>query len=356
MSDFGASAMNLKPAKAKPMILQELDSGERAGLTMQQLRELSRLNPLRSSFQIVAEWALIASAIYVTTHYWNPLLYVLMIVFIGARQHALLILMHDATHYRLFRNRLLNDWVGELLLAWPFFVTMRSYRHNHIAHHRHVNSDRDPDWARKLNQPQWTFPKHWTELAWLLFGDVSGLNAVDLIRLSRSLAGQDGAVPRSYRLSRLAFYLVAAALIIAGGGVHLFVLYWVIPYFTWLAMILHLRSIAEHFSIPDGSGVHAGLRTTRANALERLLIAPNNVNYHAEHHRFPSVPFYRLPELHRLLVAHPEFTGTAHFTNGYLGVLRECHRTLNPREHAAIEAAHRLVAPQPAAMPSLAEG
>ncbi len=305
---------------------EEPCNGELAGLTREQLRKLSMLNPLRSSFRIAAEWILIAGAIYVSAHHWNPLLYVLMVAFIGARQHALLILMHDGTHYRLFRNRRLNDCVGELLLAWPFFVTMRSYRRNHIAHHRHMNTDRDPDWSRKLNQPQWIFPKHWAEITWLLFGDISGLNAIALIRLSRSLAGQDGAVPRSYMLSRLAFYLAAAALIVVTGGLQLFLLYWVVPYFTWLALILHVRSIAEHFSIPDGSGVHAGVRTTRVNALERLLLAPNNVNYHAEHHRFPSVPFYRLPELHRLLISTPEFASAAHLTDGYLGVLRECCR------------------------------
>lgn len=349
--------MNLNSVEVAAIMPAESGSIEHAGLTREQLRKLSMLNPLRSSFQIAAEWVLIAAAIYAGAHYWNPLLYVLLVVFIGARQHALLILMHDGTHYRLFRNRRLNDYVGELLLAWPFFVTMRSYRRNHIAHHLHMNTDRDPDWRRKLDQPQWRFPKHWAEIAWLLFGDVSGLNAIALIRLARSLAAEGDEAPRSYVLARLAFYLAAAGLIIISGGLHLFLLYWVVPYFTWLAMILHLRSIAEHFSIPDGAGVRAGVRTTRINKLERLLVAPNNVSYHAEHHRFPSVPFYRLPELHRLLSSAPEFAEVAHLSDGYLGVLNECSRkAVGPEAGAKTAAEYPLVGTPGGALPSLAKG
>jgi len=43
-------------------------------------------------------------------------------------------------------------------------------------------------------------------------------------------------------------------------------------------------------------------RTTLANPIERALIAPYWVNYHAEHHLFMYLPCYRLPEAHRLLI------------------------------------------------------
>jgi fatty acid desaturase len=57
--------------------------------------------------------------------------------------------------------------------------------------------------------------------------------------------------------------------------------------------------------------------------LERIFLAPNNVNYHLEHHLYPSVPFFQLPRLHALLCAKPEFR-QAHMTRGYVGVLQEC--------------------------------
>jgi len=201
---------------------------------------------------------------------------------------------------------------------------MRSYRRNHLAHHRYTNTARDPDWNRKLNRREWIFPKRWTELAAMLFTDLSGLNTIGLLALARSIGEHDARPPRWFVLARFGFYLSTAALLTTCGGVRIFLLYWMVPYLTWLAMVLHLRSIAEHFSIPGPEGPGAGLRTTRLSWLERLLLAPNNINYHAEHHRFPSVPFYRLPELHRLAFASPEFVRGAHLSHGYLGVMREC--------------------------------
>ncbi|HTZ70053.1 MAG TPA: fatty acid desaturase, partial [Acetobacteraceae bacterium] len=63
-------------------------------------------------------------------------------------------------------------------------------------------------------------------------------------------------------------------------------------------------------------------RTTCANWLERLLIAPYFVHYHAEHHLFIAVPCYRLPGLHRHLAARG-LTQRMHLAPSYAAVLRE---------------------------------
>jgi fatty acid desaturase len=51
---------------------------------------------------------------------------------------------------------------------------------------------------------------------------------------------------------------------------------------------------------------------------ERWFFAPHNMNYHIEHHLYPSVPSYRLPALSRALMANPEFAATAHVTHGFV--------------------------------------
>src|ERR1700686_3318166 len=124
-------------------------------LSKEELADLSRINPFLSWLHIGAELGAIAAAIYLCERFWSPLLYLLAIAIIGARQHALLILMHDGVHYRLFRNRWLNDWVTEILLAWPNLISARAYRRNHFAHHLYLNTDKDPDWARKRENPDW---------------------------------------------------------------------------------------------------------------------------------------------------------------------------------------------------------
>ena len=57
----------------------------------EKIKELSRVEPAKAIAATAGEWASIAAAIALCTYFWNPLLYVLAVMFIGARQHALII-------------------------------------------------------------------------------------------------------------------------------------------------------------------------------------------------------------------------------------------------------------------------
>jgi len=303
-------------------------------LSKQQLHALSEVNPFISTCHILLEWTAVVLAATLCYHFWNPLLYLASVAFIGARQHALLILMHDGTHYRLFRNRRLNDWVTEVLLAWPHLVTMRSYRDNHLAHHNYVNTEWDPDWMRKKDNAEWHFPQSARSLLGIFLRDLVGIGGVNLIRLAASLSSTASAPSKAFVRSRLAFYVTVISGLIAAGCGKALVLYWVVPFFTWLVLIMRIRSIAEHFAIEGKSGTYGQTRTTRAGLLARLFIAPKNVNYHIEHHFFPSVPFYRLPQLHSLLMSNDEFARGVHITQSYSKMLLECLRQADSNEFA----------------------
>ena len=291
-------------------------------LSKEELMELSSVSSLLGLGHICVEWGLILGAIYLCHRFFNPLLYLVAIAFIGARQHALLILMHDGVHYRLFRNRAVNDWVSEVVLAWPHLISARSYRKNHFAHHRFLNTEDDPDFKRRLGDPAWVFPKPVFDLGRLLLRDVSGLNGILLLKLAASLLSAD-TVTATFLAARYGFYLAALSLIVYAGAFKGLVLFWLIPLFTWLVMIMRVRSIAEHAAIEASEPVYAQTRTTYASWLERIFVAPKNVNFHLEHHFFPAVPFYRLPALHRLLLTKPGFRAGAHLTASYWGVLSE---------------------------------
>jgi fatty acid desaturase len=78
-------------------------------------------------------------------------------------------------------------------------------------------------------------------------------------------------------------------------------LLWLLPLLTWMMVITRIRNIAEHAVVPDSSDPLRNTRTTHANMLERLFIAPYYVNYHLEHHLLFYVPCYNLPRVHRIL-------------------------------------------------------
>lgn len=80
---------------------------------------------------------------------WNLPVGFLAVVLIGAGQHRLVTLAHEASHYILFRNRLLNELASDWLCMFPMWGITHNYRLQHLAHHQFVNDpDRDPDVAQ----------------------------------------------------------------------------------------------------------------------------------------------------------------------------------------------------------------
>src|SRR5262245_53030327 len=90
-----------------------------ARLATSVIREVSAIDPLRSTVAIAAEWVGIILAVVLYQRFGHPIFLPLVIMWIGARQHALAILMHEGTHYLLFKNRRLNEVVAELFMGWP---------------------------------------------------------------------------------------------------------------------------------------------------------------------------------------------------------------------------------------------
>ena len=75
---------------------------------------------------------------------------------------------------------------------------------------------------------------------------------------------------------------------------------WLLPMATWLPLVSRLRNIAEHALVEqNGTDPLRHARTTHANLLERLFIAPYWVNYHCEHHMFTQIPCWNLAQAHR---------------------------------------------------------
>jgi fatty acid desaturase len=80
---------------------------------------------------------------------WNVPVTLLAVLLIGAGQHRLSTLAHEASHYMLFRNRLLNELVSDFFCMFPMWSATHHYRLQHLAHHQFPNDpERDPDVAQ----------------------------------------------------------------------------------------------------------------------------------------------------------------------------------------------------------------
>jgi len=112
----------------------------------------------------------------------------------------------------------------------------------------------------------------------------------------------DGAKVTTRTVGRfLSIHLIVLAVSLATMGWIPFLL-WIAALATTFQLFLRIRNIAEHACTTTGSDdpfSHA--RTTRANWIERIMVAPYWVNYHSEHHLFMGVPCYHFPQAHKLL-------------------------------------------------------
>ncbi len=303
------------------------------------LRVMMRVDARASLAAIAFDWGTIATAIAFAERVSHPLAYLAAVVVIGARQHGLGVMMHEGAHLGLHKRRPLNDLIGELLAAWPLFISMRGYRAHHNEHHRHLNSERDPDFRYRTEEDgsprdEFQFPMPPGRLALLLIKDLIGLGLARMLGTLRRIVASEGGEKttrerspsdRALDRTRLVFYAALVTILTVTGGWRGFALYWLVPLFTWMSMVTRLRGIAEHWGI---SG-RVGTRTTLVSWLEGFLLAPHNIGFHADHHMFPAVRFYALPELHRVLAGRGVFSakGRLRRTHGYLGVFRECTRS-----------------------------
>jgi fatty acid desaturase len=293
-----------------------------------EVRRLSVLTPLRGGLHVAFEWAVVFATIAIAQKLRNPLAYVLAVLIVGSRQHAMLILMHEAVHFRLFKNKRLNEIVGEVFLAWPCLVSMRAFGKNHLAHHRHLNTAEDPDIKRKRNDPEWRFPMPRSRLNWIMLKQFTGLGFVYLVKVFHSLDKNTDDETTRYKMARFGFYFAIAAIIIYAGVFKLFLMYWAVPFLTWLMFIFRIRTMSEHPKVERTSAYSTSLEY-KLGLIERMLVTPKYAFYHMEHHSYPSVPFYRLPQLHRALVANERFR-RALFPISYTGLLRECSEEASP--------------------------
>lgn len=293
-------------------------------LTREQVRRLRGKSDFVGAVLVLHAWALIAGCMVLFAWWPNPFTFLVGVMVIGSRQLGLAILMHDAAHGLLFANRGLNDRVGGWLCAWPVFTSLELYRPYHLKHHRFTQQPEDPDLGLSA-----AFPVSRRSLQRKILRDLTGQTAY-LRRgeqLRRALGPADlGVGQRLGNLWRrekgaLTANLVLFGLLAAAGYWWLYPVLWVLPLATWYQLASRVRNIAEHAVVPDNDDPLRNTRTTRANPLVRLLLAPYWVNYHLEHHLFMFVPCWRLPAAHRALVAASRGR-QMELQPGYLAVLR----------------------------------
>jgi len=315
----------------RPLATRVVGSGNASArriLSAAELAPLTELSDWRSFVAVMQTVGVIALAIAFGVQAWPSPWIVVSIVVIGVQQHALFILAHEAAHYRLFRERALNEAIGRAI-GMAGAISMCTYRVIHRLHHNNLYTEEDPDTAIHGGYPRGT-AYLWKKLAqdlvgwnaWKTFAYFFGAPALNdqTQRAARPLDDTSPQLRRSARIDRwfvVAFQLIAPFACFALGGwrgLAQYAAFWLVPMLTVLQPILRLRAICEHGATTDFSSPLTAARSNRTgggvlNVLGRVLVFPHHVNYHLEHHLYPAVPHYHLPRLHRLLAEKGALAG-----------------------------------------------
>jgi fatty acid desaturase len=300
----------------------EGDLSWRAQLSREEIAALLRFEDWRSAWSIAFNWLVVFAAMAGVALWPHPptlLLPVVVALFlIGARQLGFAVLMHEASHRSLFENRAVNDWAGQWLCAYPIWSDMAVYRPYHLQHHAHTGTARDPDLG--LVTP---FPITRASLWRKVWRDLSGRTGLKFARAAAGRSVRRWSEPEGRRatIGVIATNALLFGALAALGHPWLYLL-WVGAWLTTNTLVTRIRSIAEHALTPNPDDPLRNTRTTLLRWWERLLIGPNRVNYHLEHHLLMTVPHYQLPRMHALLRERGLLARACVEPRGYAAILR----------------------------------
>jgi fatty acid desaturase len=284
-------------------------------LSKEEMRELAQKSDVRGAWEVLRQWLWIAGALAAAAWYPHPAVIAVSLFVLGGKQLACAIIMHDASHYSLFKRSKTNVWVGNWFGAYPIFHDTVRYRPYHLKHHAVTGRPDDPDLPLTFGYPagKWSLTRKFLRDLTGLTGLKSqiGLLLMNLGIWKYNLGGrvikEEGVTWKTVAINgarRLWGPLTANAAMFglcwAAGAAWVYVL-WPAAMLTTFQFSLRVRSMAEHSMVPDPLDDHKNTRTTYANIVEQVLFAPLNVNYHAEHHLLPGIPSYNYPKMHRLL-------------------------------------------------------
>ncbi len=269
-------------------------------LDLEQRRQLTSLNNRSAITRLsVLILCLCLSSVYIIQAgvFWP-----LCLVVQGLLLVSLFHLMHECVHDTVFVQRRPNRLAAQIC-GFILFLPANWFRYFHHAHHRYTNlPEKDPE----LESVKPTGIRHWllhvsgmtiwrAQIGLLLSSLYRPINAPYIKHI-------DNAKVRHEMWLYLTGYVALLAIsLVLGTAVLLWV--WVVPLLIGQPF-LRLYLLAEHTDCEQSTNMLRNTRTVLSNSVVRWFTW--NMPYHTEHHVYPTVPFHKLPVLHKLIQSHVE--------------------------------------------------
>lgn len=239
------------------------------------------------------DYALIIGSMIIARKIDHIAVYVVALIIIATRQHALALLGHEGAHKLVSKNSMLNECLWRPLTIWIFGVGSRSYRQFHFAHHSLLSTEKDPEILYKIkSQDIWNLPVSKKQMVVNFIKDcfaIRYLNPKTYKTINTAL------YPHNSKTDKIGIIMVLISLVsgaaLTNGWYYLFM--WCFPMPTFFIAILKTRVWTEH------SGIKGTYRF-KVSLWQRFLFFPHNAWCHWEHHKYDTIPFYNLHKIHKL--------------------------------------------------------
>ena len=223
--------------------------------------------------------------------------------FVGAfANHSLYVIIHEATHNLIFKNRILNRWCSVIADIPNVVPGAQGFHTYHLKHHAHLGEyENDTDlathWEARMVKNVW-----WRKALWLaLFPVFQIFRTFRLTHVNTWTKWMIINIVTVFAVDALVWYFF--------GGAALFYMFFSMMF----ALGLHplgARWIQEHYTLDPHQETYSYYGPLNLLAL--------NMGYHNEHHDFPAVPWNRLPKIKALA---PEYYDTLKSHQSWTGLL-----------------------------------
>jgi fatty acid desaturase len=304
--------------------LASIQSEIRAAADPAEVSRLEKLRPNRALVALWLDWSLIALAVALVASVGRPWAWVVAFALVGGGQYRLFVLGHEAIHGCLHPDRRVNDAVARWLIYGPLFVGFDDSRKGHLAHHRELGEPSDPE--RYIHSLENKGSR--ARMLWFYSGLATFSRTVQNVLPRRAFTGIREL--RAFALQRLpvavAQAVLASMLLAAGLPWWSWLALWVAPIYVFVFVADEIRTFCDHAvaRVPDAAADRHRLISYWPGLLEAWFLAPHAVHFQAEHHLWPSVPYYNLAAATALTAQRSEVEKR----RSYLSFLRAVWRSL----------------------------
>lgn len=239
--------------------------------TEQSIKDRNNFCGLILSFSLISIWAISLLTLFLQDLSKLPIWFApVAILWQTFFYTGLFITAHDAMHGSACpQNLKLNHWIGTVAVFSYGFFSYQELLKKHWLHHRYPASDRDPDFHDG---------KHEHPVRWYLYF------------MQRYWGWQQ------FVCSILVYQIAHFCLNIPHQNL---ILFWAIPSLLSSIQLFYFGTFLTHRQPQEG---YNNAHRTQTIALSTFLsfITCYHFGYHEEHHEYPHVPWWQLPEVHKL--------------------------------------------------------